>query len=77
LEGLKVGLGIALVAAVVGEMLAGAGGAEGLAWRISEAAHEMETAKSFAALVALILMAAIVNLGFRLIERRALAWWRG
>jgi NitT/TauT family transport system permease protein len=77
LEGLKVSLGIALVAAVVGEMLAGAGGAEGLAWRISEAAHRMETAKSFAALAALILMAAIVTLGFRLLERRALAWWRG
>lgn len=77
MEGLKVGLGIALVAAVVGEMLAGAGGAEGLAWRISEAAHRMETAKSFAALAALILMAAVVNLGFRFIERRALAWWRG
>ena len=77
LEGLKVGLGIALVAAVVGEMLAGAGGAEGLAWRISEAAHRMETAKSFAALAALILMAAMVTLVFRLLERRALAWWRG
>jgi NitT/TauT family transport system permease protein len=77
LEGLKVGLGLALVGSVVGEMLAGAGGAEGLAWRISEAAHRMETARSFAALVALILIAGLVNVAFRLIERRALAWWRG
>jgi NitT/TauT family transport system permease protein len=77
LEGLKVGLGLALVGSVVGEMLAGAGGAEGLAWRISEAAHRMETARSFAALVALILIAGLVNIVFRVLERRALAWWRG
>lgn len=77
LEGLKVGLGLALVGAVFGEMSAGAGGEEGLAWRIAEAAHRMETARSFAALTALILMAAVVNVAFRLLERRALAWWRG
>jgi NitT/TauT family transport system permease protein len=77
LEGLKVGLGLALVGAVFGEMSAGAGGEEGLAWRIAEAAHRMETARSFAALTALILIAAIVNVAFRLIERRALNWWRG
>jgi NitT/TauT family transport system permease protein len=77
LEGLKVGLGLALVGAVFGEMSAGAGGAEGLAWRILEAAHRMEIPRSFAALTALILMAGLVNVAFRLIERRALAWWRG
>jgi NitT/TauT family transport system permease protein len=77
LEGLKVGLGLALVGAVFGEMSAGAGGAEGLAWRILEAAHRMEISRSFAALTALILMAGLVNVAFRLIERRALAWWRG
>jgi NitT/TauT family transport system permease protein len=77
MEGLKVGLGLALIGAVVGEMSAGAGGAEGLAWRITEAAHRMETARSFAALAALILIAGVVNIIFRLAERRALAWWRG
>ena len=58
-------------------MSAGAGGAEGLAWRIMEAAHRMEMARSFAALTALILIAALVNVVFRVLERRALAWWRG
>jgi len=77
LEGLKVGLGLALVGSVFGEMMAGGGGAEGLAWRIAEAAHRMETARSFAALAALILIAALVNIVFRLLEKRALAWWRG
>lgn len=77
LEGLKVGLGLALVGAVIGEMSAGAGGAEGLAWRIAEAAHRMETARSFAALAALALIAALLHMAFRIVEQRALAWWRG
>jgi len=42
-----------------------------------EAAHRMEMARSFAALTALILIAALVNVVFRVLERRALAWWRG
>lgn len=77
LEGLKVGLGLALTGAVIGEISASAGGQEGLAWRILEAAHRMETARSFAALAALAMIAGILHLVFRQIERRALAWWRG
>lgn len=77
LEGLKVGLGLALTGAVIGEISASAGGQEGLAWRILEAAHRMETARSFAALAALAMIAGVLHLVFRLIERRALAWWRG
>jgi NitT/TauT family transport system permease protein len=77
LEGLKVGLGLALVGAVIGEISASAGGAEGLAWRILEAAHRLDTARSFAALAALAMIAGVLHLAFRFIERRALAWWRG
>jgi NitT/TauT family transport system permease protein len=77
LEGLKVGLGLALTGAVIGEISASAGGQEGLAWRILEAAHRMETARSFAALAALAMIAGVLHLIFRLVERRALAWWRG
>ena len=33
MEGFKVGLGLALVGAVIGEMLAGSGNEQGLAWR--------------------------------------------
>jgi NitT/TauT family transport system permease protein len=77
LEGMKVGLGLALVGAVIGEMSAGGGGAEGLAWRILEASHRLEMAKSFAALVALGLLGAALYGGFTALERRALTWWRG
>jgi NitT/TauT family transport system permease protein len=77
LEGYKVGLGLSLVGAVIGEMMASAGGAEGLAWRILEAGHRMEIAKSFAAVAALALLAGFLHLGFRFVERRALVWWRG
>ena len=77
LEGFKVGIGLALVGTVIGEMNAGGGGADGLAWRIEEASHRMETAKSFAALMALALMAGLLHLGYQALERRALRWWRG
>jgi NitT/TauT family transport system permease protein len=77
LQGQKVALGLALVGAVIAEMMAGAGGAEGLAWRITEASHRLQMARSLAALVALILMASILHAGFSVLERSALAWWRG
>jgi NitT/TauT family transport system permease protein len=77
LEGYKVGLGLALVGAVVGEMMAGGGGDEGLAWRILEASHLMQMDRSFAAVAALGLIAGALHLGYQLVERRALAWWRG
>jgi NitT/TauT family transport system permease protein len=77
LEGHKVGLGLALIGAVVAELAAGSGSTEGLAWRILEASHHLEMAKSFAALAALGLLAAGLQLAFLIAERRALAWWRG
>lgn len=77
LEGHKVSLGLTLVGAVIGEISAGAGGAEGLAWRILEASHRLEMAKSFAALAALALLAGALHLGFQALERRLLSWWRG
>lgn len=77
LQGQKVGLGLALVGAVMGELSAGAGGAEGLAWRIVEASHRLMLDRSFAALVALALMAGALNLAYGALERWALAWWRG
>ena len=76
LEGFKVGLGLALVGTVVGELGAG-GGTQGLAWRIQEAVHLQEMARSFAALAALSLMAGVLHLGFQALERRLLVWWRG
>src|SRR5581483_4674389 len=77
LQGQKVALGLALVGAVIAEMLAGAGGEEGLAWRITEASHRLQMARSLAALVALILMASVLHVGFQQLERASLKWWRG
>ncbi|HUZ12500.1 MAG TPA: ABC transporter permease [Caulobacteraceae bacterium] len=77
LEGQKVALGLSLVGAVIAELVAGAGGEQGLAWRITEASHRLEMAKSLAALVALILMGSVLHLAFEALERWALARWRG
>ncbi|HXV00829.1 MAG TPA: ABC transporter permease subunit [Caulobacteraceae bacterium] len=76
-EGAKVASGLAIIGTVVAEWVAGSGGAQGLAWRILEAGNRLETAKMFAAILALALMAAAVHLVFLIVERRALVWWRG
>ena len=76
-EGFKVASGLAIIGAVVAEFVAGGGGAQGLAWRILEAGNRLETAKMFAAIFALALMAAAVHFAFQWLERRALVWWRG
>ena len=69
--------GSPIIGAVVAEFVAGSGGEQGLAWRILEAGNHLETAKMFAAILALALMAAAVQALFQWLERRALVWWRG
>ena len=76
-EGHKVAAGLAIIGAVVAEFVAGSGGAQGLAWRILEAGNRLQTARMFAAIVALAIMAATVHFAFQALERRALVWWRG
>lgn len=76
-EGHKVASGLAIIGAVVAEFVAGSGGAQGLAWRILEAGNRLQTAKMFAAILTLALMAAVVHVLFQSLERRALTWWRG
>ncbi len=77
LEGHKVAAGLAIIGAVVAEFVAGSGGAQGLAWRILEAGNRLQTAKMFAAIITLALIAASLHFAFQAFERRALAWWRG
>jgi len=77
IEGHKVAAGAAIIGAVVAEFVAGSGGSQGLAWRIMEAGNRLQTAKMFAAIITLALMAAILHAGFQSLERRALVWWRG
>jgi NitT/TauT family transport system permease protein len=77
LEGHKVAAGLAVIGAVIGEFVAGSGGAQGLAWRILEAGNRLQTARMFAALFVLAVMAALLHALLQMAERRALAWWRG
>ena len=77
LEGHKVAAGLAVIGAVVAEFVSGSGGAQGLAWRILEAANRLQTAKVFAAIVILGLMGALVHAAFQALETSALKRWRG
>ena len=77
LEGVKVASGLSVIGAVVAEFVAGSGGAQGLAWRIIESYNRLQTARMFAALFALAVMAVLLNGLFQLAERKLLVWWRG
>lgn len=77
LEGHKVAAGLAVIGAVVAEFVAGSGGAQGLAWRILEAGNRLQTARMFAALVALGVLGAALHAILEAAERAGLRWWRG
>lgn len=77
LEGHKLGASLALVGAVVAEYVAGTGGAQGLAWRILEAEHRLETAKMFGALLVLALMGVALYSILQVVERMILRRLRG
>ena len=77
LEGLKVAVGLAVIGAVVAEFVAGSGGAQGLAWRILEAEHQLRTADMFAALLFLAVLGAGLHAVVEAAERAILARWRG
>lgn len=77
LEGHKVAAGLAVIGAVVAEFVSGSGGAEGLAWRLLEAANRLQTAKMFAALAILGLMGVAAHALFQALEQWALKRWRG
>ncbi|HEY5072481.1 MAG TPA: ABC transporter permease [Caulobacteraceae bacterium] len=77
LEGHKVAAGLAVIGAVVAEFVAGSGGAQGLAWRILEAGNRLQTARMFAAIIVLAVMAGLLHFAFQALEARALVWWRG
>lgn len=77
LEGHKVAGGLAVIGAVVAEFVAGSGGAQGLAWRILEASNRLQTAKTFAAVVVLAIMGALLHAGLSYAERAILRRLRG
>jgi NitT/TauT family transport system permease protein len=64
LSGLRISGGLALVGAVVAELVAGSGGfASGLAYRILEAGYRLEMPRMFAALVLLAIAGIAINYG--------------
>jgi NitT/TauT family transport system permease protein len=79
LSGLRISGGLALVGAVVAELVAGSGGfASGLAYRILEASFRLEMPRMFAALVLLALAGILLNFGLGalgnvILRRRGLA----
>jgi NitT/TauT family transport system permease protein len=77
LEGHKVAAGLAIVGAVVAEFVAGSGSAQGLAWRILEAANRLQIAKEFAAVVVLGIMGVGLHALLQAGERAILLRWRG
>jgi NitT/TauT family transport system permease protein len=77
LEGLKVAVGLAVIGAVVAEFVAGSGEAQGLAWRILEAEHQLRTAEMFAALLVLAVLGAALHAGVQTIERVVMRRWGG
>lgn len=71
LAGLKSGLGMSLLGAIVGEYI---GGNAGLGWLINYAAGVFETNRVFSALFALAILVTVLNKLLDLFERRLLRW---
>lgn len=69
--GLRVSVPYALIGAVVGEIIASN---RGLGFLLSNAAGYLDTPGLFAALIALMVLAILVNAGVNLLERRFLTW---
>lgn len=76
-EGHRVAMGLALVGAVVAEQVAGSGATQGLAWRITEAANRLQTARTFAALVVLAVLAVGLYALLQALEAATRRWWGG
>lgn len=74
LEGLRVSAGLAVIGAVVAELVSGSGTTQGLAWRLLEAGNRLRTAEMLAALAWLMLMGlglhALIGATERRVRRR-------
>ena len=76
LTGVRISGGLALVGAVVAELVAGTGGTEtGLAYRILEAGYRLEIRRQIAALVLLALTGMLIYFALDRLSRRLLAHW--
>jgi NitT/TauT family transport system permease protein len=76
LAGVKISGGLALVGAVVAELVAGTGGSEtGLAYRILEAGYRLQIARQMAALVLLALTGMAIYFSLDRVSRWLLSQW--
>ncbi len=75
-EGHRVAMGLALVGSVVAEQVAGSGATQGLAWRITESANRLQTARTFAALLVLAVLAVSLYVVLQWAEERTRKLWR-
>ncbi|HEY0803295.1 MAG TPA: ABC transporter permease subunit, partial [Steroidobacteraceae bacterium] len=69
----RIGIGLSLVGAVVGELI---GANRGLGWYVVRAGGQLDTTGVFAGLFLLMLLAMIANQIIFMIERKALHWRR-
>ena len=75
-SGLRISGGLALVGAVVAELVAGSGGfASGLAYRMLEASYRLEMPRMFAALVLLAVAGIMIDTGLGAFGRVVLRRW--
>jgi len=74
LAAVRIGIGMALVGAVVGELI---GSSRGLGWYVSSASSLYDMTGAFTALVVLTLLAMLFNVVLSMIERKLLFWRRG
>ena len=76
LGGIRVAGGLALIGAVVAELVAGTGGrGSGLAWRILESGYRLDIARMFAALVLIAVLGIAIHAALAWAARRALRNW--
>ena len=74
LAAVRIGIGMALVGAVVGELI---GSSRGLGWYVSSASSTYDMTGAFTALVVLTVLAMLFNVVLSTIERKLLFWRRG
>ena len=74
LAAVRIGIGMALIGAVVGEMV---GSARGLGWYVMHTSGVYDITGSITALVVLMLLAMVFNGVLAWVERRVLHWRRG
>jgi ABC-type nitrate/sulfonate/bicarbonate transport system permease component len=73
LAGMRIGLTVALILAVIGEMLTSE---NGLGWYVLQSARSYRSADLFAGVIVLGLIGLISNLALQAVERHALRWKR-